>query len=117
MTDRESLVQLTEAYIRALVRRDVGWYQANLADDFVCIDGDGVTMDKHRFVRGTVAGSDLLSCKLTDIDVRSYGTIAIVRATGSWTARHGARGTSRYTNVYVRIGDHWRVTAARQAPS
>ncbi len=46
-------------------------------------------------------------------DVRFYGDVALVRATGSWTAKNGARGSSRYVDVYVRSGEEWKVVSAQ----
>ena len=45
--------------------------------------------------------------------MRFFGDVAIVRALGSWTAKSGKPGTSRYIDVYVRSGEDWKVVSAQ----
>jgi len=51
----QELRALNEEYIRALLSGDVDWYRARLADDFVCIESDGLILDKAAFLRRTAA--------------------------------------------------------------
>ena len=113
MSDDKRLRSLNEQYVRASLAGDVAWYQARLADDFVCIQSDGSLLDKDAFLRMTAAGSDLADYRLDEVDVRCFGDVAIVRATGFWTAKNGTPGTSRYTDVYVRSGGDWKVVSAQ----
>ena len=58
-------------------------------------------------------GCDLAEYRLEDVDVRQYGDVALVRATGHWRAKDGKPGVSRYVDVYVRSDDDWRVVSAQ----
>jgi ketosteroid isomerase-like protein len=113
MSDVEQLRELNAQYIRAAVAGDVAWYEARLADDFVCIDHDGSMLDKPAFLRRTRTGSQLAEYRLEEVDVRQYGDVALVRATGVWRAKDGTPGMSRYVDVYVRTNDDWRVVSAQ----
>lgn len=120
MSPDADLRRLNEEYIKASLAGDVEWYRAHLADEFVCIESDGSVLDKPAFLGMTAQGSDLAEYRLDEVDVRFYGDVALVRATGSWTAKNGAPGLSRYIDVYARIGDDWKAVSAqitRPAPT
>jgi ketosteroid isomerase-like protein len=109
----EQLRALNAQYISAAVNGDVAWYDRYLADDFVCIDSDATVRDKPAFLRMTAEGSDLEDYSLIDVDVRVFGVVGLVRATGTWTATDGRRGISRYTDVYALGDDGWKVVSAQ----
>ena len=68
----------------------------------MCIESDGGVLDKAAFLRMTAKGSDLADYRLDEVDVRFYGDVALVRATGSWTTKSGTPGLSRYVDVYAK---------------
>ena len=45
--------------------------------------------------------------------MRRIDDVALVRATGLWTAKNGALGMSRYVDVYVQSGDDWKAVSAQ----
>jgi ketosteroid isomerase-like protein len=104
---------LNEQYVQASLAGDVEWYRAHLADEFVCIESDGSVLDKKAFLQMTAKGSDLPEYRLVEVDIRFYGDVALVRATGLWTAKNGTPGMSRYVDVYVRSGDDWKAVSAQ----
>jgi ketosteroid isomerase-like protein len=111
---RDALLrQLNEQYIRASLAGDVEWYRAHLADEFVCIESDGTVLDKASFLRMTAKGSELANYRLDEVDVRFYGDVALVRATGSWTSKSGTPGLSRYVDVYAHSGSEWKAVSAQ----
>jgi len=109
----QELRALNEEYIRALLSGDVDWYRARLADDFVCIESDGLILDKAAFLRRTVLGSMLSSYVLEEVTVRLYGDVALVRGRGAWTQQTGVAGQSRYVDVYVSCSGDWKVVSAQ----
>lgn len=113
MPDVARLRALNEQYVRASLAGDVEWYRRHLAEDFVCIESDGSVLDKAAFLWMTARGSDLATYRIEAVDVRLFGDVALVRATGAWTAKDGTPGLSRYTDVYVRSDDEWRVVSAQ----
>ena len=90
MSREEALKRLNEQYVKASLAGDVEWYRLHLAEEFVCIDSDGSVLDKAAFLRQTAQGSDLAEYHLDQVDVRFYGDVALVRATGSWKSKSGA---------------------------
>lgn len=113
MSREKRLRLLNEQYVRASLAGDVEWFRAHLADEFVCIESDGSVLDKDAFLQMTAKGSDLAAYRLDEVDIRFYGDVALVRCTGSWTAKNGVPGMSRYVDVYVQSGDDWKVVSAQ----
>jgi ketosteroid isomerase-like protein len=111
--DQARLRQLNEQYIDAVMQANVNWYQQHLAEDFVCIDSEGTVFDKPAFLQRTSRGPYVADYQLQDVTVRIYGETALVQATGVFTQKDGAPGMCRYTDVYVRSGDDWKVVSAQ----
>jgi len=113
VSQEQHLRRLNEQYVAASLAGDVEWYRSHLADEFVCIESDGSVLDKTAFLRMTAQGSDLAEYRLDEVDVRFYGDVALVRATGSWETKTGVPGMSRYVDVYVRTGNEWKAVSAQ----
>jgi ketosteroid isomerase-like protein len=113
MSREAEIRRLNEAYVKASLAGDVEWYRTHLAEEFVCIDSDGSVLDKTAFLAMTARGSELAEYRLDEVDVRFYGDVALVRATGSWTAKNGTPGVSRYVDIYARAGDEWKAVSAQ----
>ena len=111
--DQARLQQLNEQYIAAAVNADVSWYDQHLAEDFVCMDSEGLVLNKEAFLRRTAGGPYVSNYRLEDVKVRIYGETALVQATGLFTRKDGAPGMCRYTDVYVRSADDWKVVSAQ----
>lgn len=111
--DSSKIRQTNEQYIDAFMKSDVGWYQEHLADDFVCIESDGSVLGKAEFLEQTAKGPDVVAYELDQVNVRIYGAVALVQATGLFTRRDGSRGKSRDTDVYVQKADEWKVVSAQ----
>lgn len=112
-TREQHLLRLNEQYVHASLSGDVEWFRAHLADDFVCIEPDGSVLFRDGFLRAAALGSDLSEYKLDYVDVRFYGQVALVRASGSWVSKAHVAGISRYTDVYVYDGAAWKVVSAQ----
>ena len=113
MNDHERLTTLNEQYIRASLASDTAWYDAHLADDFVCINHNAAVLDKTQFLSMIGAGSDQATYNLDLVNIRVFGDVALIRAIGSWKTRRGVSGVSHYTDIYVRRGDDWKVVSAQ----
>ncbi len=109
----QELRLLNEEYVRASLGGDVQWFDAHLAHDFVCIESDGSVLFRDGFLRMAARRSDQSDYALDYVDVRLYGDVALVRASGSWTNKAGLRGISRYTDVYVYTAGAWKVVSAQ----
>ncbi len=113
VTREQEVRTLNEQYIRSILTGDVAWFAVRLAEEFVCIESDGSVLDKSAFLRRTAGDASLVTYNLDEVDVRLYGDVALVRAKGSWTSKAGARGFSRYVDVYVHERNDWKVVSAQ----
>jgi ketosteroid isomerase-like protein len=112
-SDTSTLRRLNQEYVEAFMNSDVEWYREHLADDFVVIESDGSVLNKDQFLLNTAKGPDVDDYKLQNVDVRIYGEVALVQATGVWTGKDGSKGMSRYIDVYVKAGEDWRTVSAQ----
>jgi ketosteroid isomerase-like protein len=113
MSPEAELLELNRQYVQASLAGDVAWYRHHLAEDFTCIESDGRVLDKQGFLGMTAEGSDLAEYRLDEVEVRCYGDVGLVRATGSWHAKDGTPGLSRYVDIYVRGPEGWRAVSAQ----
>jgi ketosteroid isomerase-like protein len=113
VTREQEIRALNEQYIRSILTGDVAWFAAHLADDFVCIESDATLVDKAAFLERTAGEPTTATYHLDEVDVSFHGDAALVRAKGSWVAKNGKAGFSRYVDVYARAGNEWRVVSAQ----
>jgi len=113
MSDEATLQDLNAGYVRAFLECDVAWYEKHLADDFVCIESDGSLVDKPQFLRATAEPHDVVSFDLQEVRIRFFDDVALIHARGLFTHEDGRTGTSRYTDVYAKLGDEWKAVSAQ----
>ncbi len=113
MSDESTLAQLNAGYIESLLKGDVEWYREHLAEDFLCIESNGSVLDKSEFLQKTAAGPDLAEYRLEQVKIRIYGDVALVHGKGLFRRRDATTGTSRYTDIYLRIGTQWKAISAQ----
>jgi len=111
--DQTTLRHLNAEYVRAFMSADVTWYEEHLADDFVCIESDGSILNKAQFLSNTAKGPDVSDYQLQEVNVRLYGDVALIRATGLWTTGDQSKGLSRYVDVYLRTAAGWKAVSAQ----
>jgi len=111
--DTSTLERLNREYIAAFMSADVIWYRENLAEDFVCIESDGNVLNKDQFLANTAKGPDVAQYELQKVNIRIYGIVALVQATGLFTRNDGSQGVSRYTDIYVKSDGAWKAVSAQ----
>ncbi len=97
----------------ANLKNDVSYIEQALAEDFVGVGSEGNVYGKAGGIRVRKSGKlKFESIEQSGQKVRVYGNTAIVTGTSnvnlSFMARHHP-GTYRYTRVYVRMGESWKV--------
>jgi ketosteroid isomerase-like protein len=113
----QALTQQSDAWDKAILRKDQAAIEANMADDFRNIDGDADVADKAQFVAGLM--SDKLSIDpytVEDFDVRIYGDVALLYGRTRMTGHYDGKAFTshyRYIDIYVRRGGKWRVTSVQ----
>lgn len=110
---QRALLAANAAYDRALVAGDAAALGRTFTEDFRLIDDDGDIHDKNAQIQFMTRTIDLLSAKSDDIKVHVLGDDAAL-VTGRFTGKYRARGQDvdfieRYTSVWVRDGDQWRL--------
>jgi ketosteroid isomerase-like protein len=113
MSTARQLSRLNEQYIQGLINADARWFEEHLADEFVCIEADGAVRTKPEFVRKVSNGAGYAKYRLEQVQIRVFGDVGLVQATGVFTRPDGGTGMSRYTDVYARTGSDWRVVSAQ----
>ena len=111
--DQTTLEQLNAEYVRAFMSSDVNWYKEHLVDDFVCIESDGSILNKSQFLSKTAEGPDVAGYELQKVNVRIYGGVALVLATGVWTKGDQSSGVSHYIDIYLRTMAGWKAVSAQ----
>lgn len=112
-TDKTTLERLNQEYVDAFMNADVEWYREHLAEDFLVIESDGSVFNKTQFLSNTAKGPDVADYRLQDVNVRVYGNVALVQATGLWTGKDGSKGMSRYMDVYLKTREEWKAVSAQ----
>jgi ketosteroid isomerase-like protein len=112
-SDEATLTELNERYIESFMKADVVWYREHLADDFLCIEANGSVLDKAQFLRKTAEGPDLADYRLEQVRIRIFGDVALVHGKGLFRRPDATTGTSRYTDVYLRVGSEWKAISAQ----
>jgi len=107
VSDTATLEELNQEYVAAFMNSNVDWYREHLAEDFFCIESNGVIVHKQKFLANIAKGPDVADYKLEQVDA------ALVQATGLWTRRDGSKGMSRYIDVYVRHDSEWKTVSAQ----
>ncbi len=109
--------KLEQQRIDAGLRKDVAALEATTADDYLQIDMAGNVRDKATQMK-RIASSEVKmdSNTLDDVVVRVYGETAVVtgRATAVGTIRGEPYPRIRYTRVYVKRDDAWKVVLFQQ---
>lgn len=111
------LTRLSDAWDKAIVRRDTTAIANNMSEDFRQIASNGDIADKATFVRNITA-ADLVIDPYTveDFDVRVYGDVALLSGRTRMTGREGGAAFTthyRYIDVYVRTNGTWKVCSVQ----
>ena len=110
--DLDTLLALNEGYIRSVQQSDVGWFDRNLADDFVCSNPDASLADREGFLKQTAAPVKISNLAAHDVVVRLMGDIAIIHARTTYRMADGREGSGRYTDVWARRQGRWLAVSA-----
>ena len=115
--DVAELTRISDAWDKAIVRKDEAAVAANMAEDFRQIDGSGNLETKKSFVAG------IIDAKLTidpytveEFDVRLYGDTALLSGRTHMTGKYDGKTFEtnyRYIDIYVRRGGRWKIVSVQ----
>jgi uncharacterized protein (TIGR02246 family) len=115
---KQQIVQLEQRLTEALARSDSSTVDALWADDLVWVGPGGRTSSKAEQLAAmrAAAASTALTATNQRVDVRIYGTTAVVTVLSMWAnpqAGNAGKHTDYLaTHVWMRAGDSWRLVAA-----
>ncbi|MFZ6875331.1 nuclear transport factor 2 family protein [Undibacterium sp. Di27W] len=111
------LTKLSDDWDIAIVRKDKAAIEANMAEDFRQIDGDGDLETKTSFVNGLMSDKlEIDPYKVEDFEVRLYGNVALLSGRTRMTGRYeGKPFTShyRYIDMYVQRDGKWQIASVQ----
>lgn len=116
-SDQQILVQLERDWDAAFQRKDIGFIEKILADEFVATYGDGSRGDKAKELALAAAFNKQIDSSTQDeFAVKIYGDTAIV-----WFTQHlvgPSKGrqlevTFRYVDVFVWRVDRWQCVSSQ----
>ena len=121
MTTRQEVSAAEDRFFTALLEADGGALDALLTPDFVLVDVMTGSEISGPVLRDLVAGRQLVfeSVERVDSRVRGYGSAAVVTGQTRMSGRYQEQSWSahsRYTHVYVRDDDGWRLASAQGTP-
>ena len=115
-SDQEILTELEKKWDAAIRRRDVGFIETVLADEFMVTYAEGVRADKAKEL--TVAAEfnqQIDSSTLDEFVVKIYGDTAVVWFTQHLVGPKEGRTlelTFRYTDVWILRDGRWQCVAS-----
>jgi len=110
---RSELQAANAAYDQALIAGDAKVLDRMYTEDFQIIDDEANVSDKRNQVKFMTEQLDLLDARSDDVKITPLGDDAAL-LTGRFTGRYRMNGqenafTERYTSVWVRDGDQWKI--------
>jgi ketosteroid isomerase-like protein len=111
-THRATLRELNRNYIRAVDEADVGWFDANLAADFLNTNPDGTLIGRKAFLAQIGRGSSVKDIREHDVVIRILGDYAIIHARTTYQKPDGTQGAGRYTDDWHYRDDRWQCVSA-----
>src|SRR6266550_7267691 len=117
MSEEDYLLKLDNEWNEAYPRRDVLALDRIIADDWVCIDGAGLVINKSQLLARVESRTPFLDQhKFDEITLRMFGDTVIVTGRLSGTRRDDDGTTyleQRYTRVYVKRSERWQSVATQ----
>lgn len=113
----EDVEQLNRQWMESYVRRDTGFLERYLADDYVSTFPDGAVLDKPGEIAALASGAIALTeMTPSEMKVHDYGHTAVI--TGRSTIRAKVKGEQvsgefRFTDVWVKRDNHWQAVASQ----
>lgn len=119
--DEQTLNQLMDEYLAALVRNSADSVESFLDGQYIRIGSDGSTLNKEQVLAALRSGDLKYDSVVADQRTwRTFGNeMAIVTSRASVRASHSGRdvsGTTRATSVLRRAGDRWTIVSTHLSP-
>ena len=108
---------LNRQWMDAYVRRDIGFLERHLADDYVSTFPDGEVFDKKGEIEALKSGAVALTAMTPrEMNVRVYGDAAVITGRSAIKAQvkgEEIAGELRFTDVWTKQGGRWLAVASQ----
>lgn len=115
--DVAELTRISDAWDKAIVRKDAAAVAANMAEDFRQIDGYGNLETKKSFLAGIVDSKLTIDpYSVEDFEVRLYGDTALLSGRTHMTGKYDGKpfeSNYRYIDIYVRRNGAWKIVSVQ----
>ncbi len=115
--DVAELTRISDAWDKAIVRKDEAAVAANMAEDFRQIDGYGNLETRKSFVAGIVDSKLTIDpYTVEDFEVRLYGDTALLSGRTHMTGKYDGKpfeSNYRYIDIYVRRNGAWKIVSVQ----
>jgi ketosteroid isomerase-like protein len=111
-SDLDVLHDLNRNYIRSVEESDLGWFDANLADDFLNSNPDGTLVDRAGFLAQIAKKSAVTNIREEDVRIVIRGDFAFIHARTTYTKPDGTQGGGRYTDIWWKRNNRWLCVTA-----
>lgn len=113
--DTDVLGRLNAGYIDSVRHSDSGWFEKNLAEDFLGSNPDCSLVDRADFIEQIASPATISNLRAEDVRVRVLGEFAVIHGRTRYTRTDGREGAGRYTDVWARRNGRWLCIAAQVA--
>jgi len=113
--DLQVLTRLNVEYVRSVDEKDVGWFEAHLAPDFMNSNPDGSLVDRAAFLAQIGRGAGVTGIRAEDVIIRLVDDLGIIHARTVYKKPDGTTGTGRYTDIWSKRDGRWVCVAAHVA--
>ena len=110
--DAAALQKLNREYVSSVQKGDVGWFERNLADDFLNSNPDGSLADRAGFLAQIARPVTISGLQESDVRIRIIGDVAIIHARTSYRKPDGQPAAGRYTDIWAKRQGRWLCVAA-----
>jgi len=109
-----------QAWDEAIVRKDRSAIEANMAEDFRQIDGQGNLESLQSFVDDLMSPDLVIHpYRVADFEIRMYGDVALLSGRTNMTGTDRSKPFAshyRYIDVYARRGAAWKIVSVQISP-
>src|SRR5437764_10419281 len=113
--DLETLTHLNLEYVRSVDEKDVRWFDAHLAPDFMNSNLDGSLVDRAGFLAQVARGAGVSGIEAREVLIRIMDDLGIIHARTVYKKADGTMGGGRYTDIWSKRDGRWVCVAAQVA--
>ncbi len=121
-TDEILLSELNAQFIKNFISQDVVAHDKILHKDFICIENNGVIVDRKEYLSEWAHAYENSGCTAFSYAseyIRIFGNVALVRSVSSYAKiKEGKKfgGESVYTDTYLKENGSWMCVQAQMTP-